>query len=385
MPYFSFIINKNIDFQSNKDLNKFELNTKYYSKDTKLWKKLTKFKKKNFSFHLNSEIRKYYKKNYNSILFCLPPNIGLGDAIEYSLAIKSIEQNIKNIKIGLAHIGRFEYVFKNLFKFKEIYDNISETELNSFDSIFHFTLEIEDLALQKYDRKNIEKLITNFFKVPIYRKQNFFKRKFNEKKIISIFPLSNSPIRSLPLSIIDGIINKFINEYKIEIFLDSASPMSNLIFNNLSYLKNITFIDPINVKELILKVKKINFGIFPDSGPLHVAKFFDRRGVLIVSSVDEKILLDQFDSIKSIKSNYKSEYCNGPCGLINAFEINNISGCYDSLKIQKEKILETKNLQSLQRGQLKNNYTNMYIKSFNCYNEFKNIKINNLIKKTLKE
>ena len=85
MPFFSFLIKDNIDL-----LNDFNIKHKqlYFSKSTKLWKILNN-KNNNKILSVNREKRKKLNKIGNSVLFCLPPNIGLGDAIEYARALKS--------------------------------------------------------------------------------------------------------------------------------------------------------------------------------------------------------------------------------------------------------------------------------------------------------
>ena len=54
---------------------------------------------------------------------------------------------------------------------------------------------------------------------------------------------------------------------------------------------------PKNLDELILLIKKINFGIFIDSGPLHVAKILGKSGIFIASTVDKTVLLNGFETI----------------------------------------------------------------------------------------
>ena len=385
MPYFSFIINDKIALESTNYLNNFKINTKYYSKNTKLWSSLNKLSKQNDLIVLKKEERQLFKNNSQSILFCLPPSIGLGDSIEYALALKSVVLKYSYINIGIAHIGKFKEIFENLFKIKNVYDFISEKDLQSFDTTFHFTLEIRELKNQKYNRKNIEKILTSYFKTKIFREIIYIPKLAKNIKTISIFPISSSPIRTLPIYILNNIIKNFINKFNIEIFLDKNSDISEYIYNNLIFSDKIKFTDPKNLKELIASVKKIEFGIFVDSGPLHLAKIFKIPGVLIVSTVSEDILLYNFKTINSIQSNYNSEYCNGPCGLVNAFEYNYKSGCYDELRVDKKTIISSNNFNSLQRGGLKKNYLNLYINSVNCYKKHDNKKINTLIKNKIRE
>ena len=103
-----------------------------------------------------------------------------------------------------------------------------------------------------------------------------------------------------------------------------------------------------------------------DSGPLHVAKILNKKGILISSSVGQDILLSDLKNIQSIDNDYKSIYCSAPCGLVNIFNYDNKIGCYDSLQINKDKVLNLDNLQSLQRGNLKNNYVNFVVNPVNC-------------------
>ena len=59
--------------------------------------------------------------------------------------------------------------------------------------------------------------------------------------------------------------------------------------------------------------------------------------------------------IKSIKNNYKSSFCKAPCGLTDTFNYKNRVGCYDTLKITQNEILNSSNFNVLQRGQAKKN------------------------------
>ena len=112
-----------------------------------------------------------------------------------------------------------------------------------------------------------------------------------------------------------------------------------------------------------------------DSGPLHVAKILNKKGIHITSTVGKEILLKNFNCIQSIHNNYQSSFCQSPCGLVNVFYYKNKVGCYDSLEISKDKILKHNNLKELQRGDLKKNYVNLISNPVNCLNEINKKKI----------
>ena len=105
-------------------------------------------------------------------------------------------------------------LFEKYFNLKNIFcDIISEKELNSYISIFHITLEIKKLINQKYERQDIEDVIIKYFNVPRFRKK--LNNKHDQIKKISIFPISQSPLRSMNPELINGLIKKFQKNYTI--------------------------------------------------------------------------------------------------------------------------------------------------------------------------
>ena len=120
MPYFSFSI-----YDNNLLLNEFNLkpNKVYFSKNKNIWKKLNKEKKNNTSV-LNREKRKKIYKIGKSILFCLPPSIGLGDAIEYAHALMAIKNSKIFNKIGIAFTENYSFIFSEYLFQKKIKKNL---------------------------------------------------------------------------------------------------------------------------------------------------------------------------------------------------------------------------------------------------------------------
>ena len=383
MPYFSFSIKKNFlaNYSNDKidSFKKLKLNTKYYSKNTRIWKVFNNLDKSNFNSLIKEKRTKIFSID-ESILFFLPPNIGLGDAIEYGLSIKSILINKNYKKIGVAFTEEYKLVFEKYFNIKNTYDYfISEEEYLKNKTIFHFTLQINELKFQKYNKEDKEININKFFNVKEYRNTKIQKvKKFNT---ISIFPISKSPIRTMPINLINKLILELSRKYKLEILLDPNSDISNFIEKNIIINKNTKIIKPNILSEFLKYLENIDFGIFMDSGPIHVAKILGLQGILVVSSVDKKKLLNKFNSITAVDNNYKSNYCSSPCGLVNLFNYSNNVGCYDSLQLKKNKFLEIKNLKNLQRGSLKKNYQNFIINPVNCLKKIDCKKIVKLVER----
>ena len=364
---------------------KIEPNKKYYSKDIALSNELNNKNKITAFAKLNNERRINITNVGKKLLICLPPKFGLGDAIEYGIAINSLIQTKKFNKIGIAFTSNHDYLFKEFFSFVDIYPLIiSQEEINTFDTVYHLTLEINALKYQKYKRSNIAREICDYFNVPLIN----FKKEENKItkdgiKTISIFPISTSLIRSLPPHIVEEIINYFGNEYLIKIILDNSYYSKYLIKN----LKNNNFIalEPNNIKSLTLEISKINFGIFIDSGPLHIAKCFNKNGILIETSVSSKILLSNSKNIMSVKNKYKSNYCNGPCGLVDVFAHDSKIGCYETHKLHFEDITLIKNQKNLQRWNKKENNSHLISNPVGCIKQIDVKNIIELIRYKIKE
>ena len=378
MPFFSFSLKKN--FLASEclpyiSINSIENDQTYFSKNTKLWKYLNKKKNKDLINSISFEPRKPISKIEDTILFCLPPSLGLGDIIEYALSINSIIDSKKFKKVGIAFIGKYEIILKKYFKIENIFpDIINLNDLNKFKSIFHVTLEIKELRMQKYIRQDIEKNMNKYFSI---NKKKFFKTNFKKNiKKITIFPISKSPLRSMSPKILQSIIDCYENEYEIDIVFDDNSDISKYLEKKIN-LKKCKYQNPSNLEELCNIVEKIEYGIFMDSGPLHLAKLLNKPGILIVTSVDEKILLNKFSNIIPIKNNFTSNYCSAPCGLTNIFNYKGKSGCYFSLNLNKQEILNMKNLNSLQRGTNKSSYVDFISNPVGCIDK---INVKNLLK-----
>ncbi|MDC0161876.1 hypothetical protein OAI94_01550 [bacterium] len=373
MPFFSFSLNNN-----NPLLKDFNIKPKevYFSKNTYIWKTLKK--EKNDSLLVcKKEVRKKLLKINGKVLFCLPPNIGLGDAIEYAKAIKSIKENNILEDFGIAFTDNYSFLFKEYFNFKNVFSYIvPEKKIKYYDSLFHFTLEIKSLKNQKYLRSDIEKEIKNYFNISSEFKniQNYFTN--NKIYKISIFPISNSPIRTMPLFILNSLIDYLGKFFSIDIYVDKKSSISNYIIKGV-LKKNVTFVDCENTKALVDSIKNIHYGIFMDSGPLHVAKLFNKRGVLIESSVSSELLLSNYNKIFSIKTNFTSSYCKSPCGLTDIFNYKNAFGCYQTLSIKQDEVIQKNLFSNMGNRGVKNNYISFIEKPVGCLNS---LNIQNILK-----
>ena len=383
MPYFSFILKESFYNSPLKEhFLQYNLKpqVKYFSKSSNIWRIINK---KIFGVHLGElkyEERKSYISNSNSILFFMPPSIGLGDSIEYALSVKSIINKKIFKKVGIAFAEKYEYIFTNLFKLNNVYKYVvEEKELSSFDTTFHFSKEVKKIVNQKYDRSDIEKEINLFFNVEI-KKSN--KNKLTKVKKITLFPVASSPLRAMPINIINSIISKFKSKIEVEIVIDDFFLTSKYLLSQINP-KDVTLVFHDKIQDLINIIKNIEYGIFVDSGPLHIAKVLNKNGLFIETTVSEKILIRNYENIETISNLYKSQYCSGPCGLTNLFNLKNVPGCYETHAISKVEFNNIGNKNALQRGILKNKYMEFIEHPVNCIKNIDLEKILNTIENKL--
>ena len=164
--------------------------------------------------------------------------------------------------------------------------------------------------------------------------------------------------------------------------MDKSSEISNFFMNKIR-IDNITIVDCENKEKLVNSIKKIEYGIFMDSGPLHVAKLFNKRGILIQSSVSSKILLNKYNKIISVNNLFSSPYCKSPCGLTDLFSYNSRSGCYNSLKVNFMEIANKNLFPFVNRRGIKNNYNIFLDKPVGCLQSLSVQNILNYISKDL--
>ena len=364
---------------------KIEPNKKYYSKDITLSKELNNKNKTTSFAKINYERRVNINNVGKTLLIFLPPKFGVGDAIEYGIAINSLIKIKKFNKIGIAFTSNHNYIFEEFFSFKDTYPLIiSQDELSTYDTLFHITLEINALKYQKYKRSNIAQEICDYFKVPLidYKKE-INKVQKDDIKTISIFPISKSFIRSLPLHIVEEIIRCFSNEYRIKIIFDN-SDYSKYLLENIKK-NNFIAIEPNNIECLVKEISKTNFGVFIDSGPLHIAKCYNKNGILVETSVSHKILLSNSKNIMSVNNKYKSNYCNGPCGLVDIFAYDSKIGCYETHNLSFKDISSLKSQKNLQRWNKKDNNSHLISNPVGCIKQINVKNIIELIRYKLKE
>ena len=139
MAFFSFSLIKDPFVYLSTNI---EPNKKYYSKDITLSKELNNKNKINSFVDLSYEKRTKITNIGKKLLICLPPKFGVGDAIEYGIAIYSLIQ-IKKLNPSLINS-----LLKNIIKNKELI-NKKEFSESSVPSWFITALNKNKISLKE--------------------------------------------------------------------------------------------------------------------------------------------------------------------------------------------------------------------------------------------
>ena len=78
----------------------------------------------------------------------------------------------------------------------------------------------------------------------------------------------------------------------------------------------------------------------------------------------------------SVKNKYKSNYCNGHCGLVDVFAYESKIGCYETHKLNFKDITSLKNQKNLQRWNKRENNSHLISNPVGC---IKQIYVKNII------
>ena len=162
MSYFSFTLTKSIFSESFRSKNlkllrileNVKTKQKYYSKYSKIIKKYKTNSVLEKSIFIQREKIVQSIFNGKNTIFFLPPKYGLGDVVEYGIAVKIIQNYYPRQKIALAFVYQYKKMLENLLQLKNLYEYyVSQEELDQYESHFHFTYGIEELKFQKYKRE----------------------------------------------------------------------------------------------------------------------------------------------------------------------------------------------------------------------------------------
>lgn len=279
-----------------------------------------------------------------SVVFLLPSE-GLGDCVLYAGAIRQIIQAFSPARVAIAFSGRSSDVFAHLGMAVEIYPLLLPRRvLLDANLVVDFETDLPALHSAGIEMVSIDTLILRHLDLPTsYRWPH--RRAHREVRRIGIFPQSSSTIRTLPPALTAFLATELGGRgFTVEIMVEPRFRQGLLYRERLMAMlgqQAPIVSDLATVDRLFEFIREIDYGIFCDSGPAHVAKMFSVPGFGIYTTVAPDIVQGGFDNLAHWSSDYASDWCRAPCGLVKLMRTaaGDRYGCMDSLNCQRSDLV----------------------------------------------
>ena len=270
-----------------------------------------------------------------SVLFLLPSD-ALGDAVMYAGAIREIGTAFAPNRMTVAFTGKASDVFAHVGRECELYPLfLPRRVVRQHEVVVDFESDLPGLhrvaeELVPIDRLVLEHLALN----PAYAWQA--PRPARHIRRVGLFPLSSTPLRTLPPTLTAFLHDRLTAlGYEVELVLDGRQRQGALCLQALRAASPGARprINLDSVEALLGMMTGLDYGVFCDSGPAHLAKMLSLPGYGIYTTVSAATVQGHFTNLTPWQAPYRGAACQAPCGLVGVMARRErpVYGCMDSL------------------------------------------------------
>jgi hypothetical protein len=251
------------------------------------------------------------------LLFLLPSQ-ALGSNVATILAIAALQEHRRPAAIGVACAKSTTDLYK-LLRGVEIHPYwIGAADAERYDFVVDLG-HIEarrDIEIWPVD---MEGEILRAFGVPPAIRFSAEPRPVRAgRPRIGIFPLGSSPLRTLPPAVTIALARALRKEGAVTIFLNRDQLQGRLSRQEIegAKLSDVRIVDGFDaIGELARAIEKIDYAVFADSGPAHMAKLWAVPGVAVYTSAPGDVLQGRFRNLANWQVVFQGPHCAAPCGL----------------------------------------------------------------------
>lgn len=152
---------------------------------------------------------------------------------------------------------------------------------------------------------------------------------------IGLFPLASSPLRTLPPAAVRHLAAVLSRFGRLTLSLNDGQEQGRLLQRAVEPLdSSITVLSgQTSIGGVLDSIAGLDYAVFADSGPAHMAKLFAIPGVAVYTSAPGDVLQGRFRNLSAYHTEYHGEYCTAPCGLAKVRQTaDGEVGCMGSLK-----------------------------------------------------
>jgi ADP-heptose:LPS heptosyltransferase len=251
------------------------------------------------------------------LLFLLPSQ-ALGGNVATILAIAALQEHRKPAGIGVACTKSTTDLYK-LLRGVAIHPYwIAAAEAERYDYIVDLG-HIEarrDIEIWPVDMEG--EILRAFGVPPATRFPAEARPMRGARPRIGIFPLGSSPLRSFPPAVTIELARVLGQEGAVSVFLNRGQLQGRLSRQEIDRAKlaDTRVVDGFEaIGELARAIERMDYAVFADSGPAHMAKLWGLPGVAVYTSAPGEVLQGRFRNLANWQVSFQGPHCAAPCGL----------------------------------------------------------------------
>jgi ADP-heptose:LPS heptosyltransferase len=251
------------------------------------------------------------------LLFLLPSQ-ALGGNVATILAIAALQEHRKPAGIGVACSKSTTDLYK-LLRGVAIHPYwIGAAEAERYDFIVDLG-HIEarrDIEIWPVDMES--EILRAFGVPPAARFPAEARAMRGGRPRIGVFPLGSSPLRSFPPAVTIALARALKGEGAVTLFLNRDQLQGRLSRQEIDRAKlaDIRIVDGFEaIGELARAIERMDYAVFADSGPAHMAKLWAVPGVAVYTSAPGEVLQGRFRNLANWQVAFRGPHCAAPCGL----------------------------------------------------------------------
>jgi len=288
-------------------------------------------------------------KDHSGKALFLSPTRAIGDNVMLICALSALQEANPGLTVDVAFVGDSFPLYATAPSLNVHPYFLSESAIAGCDVLVDLdrVSAWDSLIFEPFD---IEAALLDRFDVPPCSAFPGRGRPYREgdRPAIRLFPLASSPLRTLPVATARALAVAAAELGEVEIVLAKGQLGSERYRGLLADgLPSAVTVTPgcRDLKELARKVESVDFGIFADSGPSHIAKLFDTPGVTVFTSATSGPLVGRFASLKPWQTPYSGTRCTAPCGLATYLRTPaGRGGCWETLGGARQDYVKTRDL-----------------------------------------